>query len=674
MRHQGRKQTILIAALAVVAFVATTHFAHAQQWFSISNLFGLSPLQLVNQVLAMIVNAALQLMGWLLAISGFLLNLSIKLTLNIRAFVDSAPAIYTTWRAIRDISGLFLIFFLIYASIQLILGLKSPKWGDTIKNIVLVGVLINFSFFLAGLGIDISNVVSVQIYNAIAPANDLAVNANMLSSQTALASSLGDGGISNIFMNALQLPRLYNVSTTQTTSALGSSGSTAGLFSDTMKIMLIGVLGIIIEFVAAVSFAAAAFAFVGRFVFLLFLLAFSPVMFMDMLAPEIAEYTNQWKKTYKSMLLFMPVYLLLMYMAMNVLTTTPLFQIPGSPVSATATTNPPQTSMIDTALAQTPPAGGAAKPWYMDYIMLGVNAVIILFFINMPLAAAASVASKGNKFLEKSMTGFKNKMNSQLGSRTLGRAAYALNNSKAVARLASASPIAGSVVTGGLSKVSKATFGEKKGDYESRLKEKGKREEALHKQIGTLDESLYDSKVKDAEGKTELDRAKDERKAMQARYRENLPWKNAFTGKPGGVIGFMVDNRANRQTSAKLEKEAEKKEKEEKTKELVKHEREIRKNREDAVERLDALKKQVADAAKTVGFAPGRPATQAEKDQMAAIEKEIEGFDKQLDEIADAKDAARADKIANTVAEKTKKDEGEGEKPKEKSEGEKKES
>lgn len=529
----------------------------------------MGPLDGINYILAAIFNGGLKIMSFLLAISGAVLNFSITLTLNIKEFVDKAPAIYTTWRAIRDISGILFIFYLLYSAIQLILGLKGPKYADTLKNIVIAGVLINFSFFFAGLGIDASNIVSKQLYNAIAPNNGLASGTTNIGAPITVDSILGAGGISNIFMNSLEIQTIYSTtnSLNENTNVTNDNdgGKVVSAVKDPFKIILMGVVGILIEFVAAMSFFAAALAFIGRFVMLLFLLAFSPIYCLSFLSPEVKEYAGKWTSMYKSMLLFMPVYLLLMYLALSVLTTTPMFNKgqSGAPVAATTGVSGPSGqgsgSIIENALAESAPSA-SSKSWYADYLLLAVNATIVIFLLNMPLVVAASIAGKGSKTIGGLLDGAVKKFGagtvwrgfgSQAGSRTLGRAAYFAGQSKPVAWLASKTPLGGQLVSTGLSKVSQSGFGgeKKKSSYEDRLAAKKKAQEELHKKIGTVDRTDFKA---GAEGELEFIEAQKKRREYQSTYRGNLPWK----GVVGGAIGFMVDNRANKQSSQILTDEA----------------------------------------------------------------------------------------------------------------------
>ncbi len=337
----------------------------------ITSLFGLDGiLSFVTDALSNLVNILVMIGGWLVALSGYLLNISINLTLNIKSFVDATPAIYNTWRAIRDISSLFIIFALLFAAIQMIVGYRGQKFGDLIKNIVIAGVLINFSFFFAGLGIDLSNIVSVQLYNAIAPSQSL--NPSVASGSIQNVSA--DGGLSNVFMSSLKLQSAYNYNFNgSNTTVNGVATSNAG--SIPIRIILIGVISVMLELSAAISFTIAAMAFVIRFVLLLFLLAFSPIWFAAKIVPMTAEYADSWWKAFKGMLVFMPVYLLLMYLALNVLSTSPFFQ--------NLTANVPN------------------APWYQPFVSLGINAVIVIILINAPLLAAASIAGKSITMLDK---------------------------------------------------------------------------------------------------------------------------------------------------------------------------------------------------------------------------------------------------------------------------------
>jgi len=356
-----------------------TQLAHAEIVTSLLGFEGLSVI--IAQVLANVLNTFQMIAAWILAMAGFLLNYSINLTLQMKTFLEQTPAIYTTWKALRDISGLFIIFFLLYAAIKLILSIQDAKFGSLIKNIVVAGVLINFSFFFASLGIDVSNIVSIQLYNAIAPANTLNVG-NL--SPTGVTERIGDGGLSDVFMKSLKIPALYDTNAKLTPA--GQVAAAGGAWTAPIKIILMGSASIIIMLAAALSFAAAAFAFIIRFVVLIFLLAFSPIWFASHIVPEIGDYAKKWTNAYKGMLIFMPAYLLLMYLALNVLTTSPF--LGGTDIANAAAS-----------------VGTGSTVWYSSILTLSINAVIVMILLNFPLVAAISIGGGTVKFANATVQG-----------------------------------------------------------------------------------------------------------------------------------------------------------------------------------------------------------------------------------------------------------------------------
>ena len=460
---------ITISSLIVVFF---THIAAAETGgsgggTSVFSFLGYNLYDLLLQSIATLVNTLQTVASWTLILAGLLLNFSIDLTLHIKSFVDNTPGVYTVWKALRDITGLFIIFFLLYASIKYILGFDA-KFGDLIKNIVMAGILINFSFFFAGLGIDASNIISVQLYNAIAPANTLtgsSVGTN------GIQSHLGDGGLSDIFMKSLKIPALFSLGgITATGNAVNSSVSSA--VTAPFKIILSGVIGIIIMITAALSFGAAAVAFIIRFVVLILLLAFSPIWFASFVAPEVKKKAQTWLDTYKSMLLFMPIYLLLMYFSLTVLTTSPIFGYSSSAVTASATSaattaSNPTSMLVSNADAQTI-GSASADTWWGGFITLGINAFMVIFLLDMPLLVAISVGGKAVGLINAKTLGAGNmwkNVGSFTGRNTGGRLAHVAKNSAIMNKVSAWSPSIGTGIQKQLSKIENQGFGVKKGGF-----------------------------------------------------------------------------------------------------------------------------------------------------------------------------------------------------------------
>ena len=323
----------------------------------LSNFLGVPSLfDFINTGVANLMNLILMGSAMLVSLAGYILNVSIVLTLHIKDFVTATPAVYTLWRIIRDITGLFFIFYILYAAIMIMTqNSGAGGYGKMLKDIGIAGILINFSFFITSVAIDASNVVSQAIYNAMIP-NQTKVQLTQGTTMNSLVENAGKGQISDIFMNSLKIQTLYDPKGNNKGPEVGN----------TFKIILIGVTGTIMMITTSASFIIGSLAFIARFVVLIFLLAFSSIWFAADIIPQLKDKFNFWS-TLKSQLIFMPIYLLLMYAGLTILNES---NIIGAANVGSLTDMP------------------FAKDWIFPYAVLGFNFTIVIIMLNAPLIYA----------------------------------------------------------------------------------------------------------------------------------------------------------------------------------------------------------------------------------------------------------------------------------------------
>ena len=309
--------------LAVVVLGMSTHTAHAADTI-LGALWdfgaGAVVLPIANAVIGGIAAFLMALAGFGLSLTGTLLNVSMFLTTHLGMFMDHTPAIYTVWGIIRDLSSILLIFFILYAAILMIIGMRPADYGGMIKNIIIVGVLINFSFFFTRVMIDASNIVSLQFYDAIAPSNTASSIGDREMEQGIPAITkilLTSGGVSNAIMGQLNVTGWWSKSA----SSVGASNATAsGSASDGLNLVLVAVGGIVVSTITILSFVAIAAAAILRIAMLIFLIAFSPVWVASWAMPQLKELTKQWTQNFYAQLIFLPVYLAFLYVALRIIT------------------------------------------------------------------------------------------------------------------------------------------------------------------------------------------------------------------------------------------------------------------------------------------------------------------------------------------------------------------
>lgn len=509
--------------------------------------WGLSIMDAVNTVLALGVNMALSTAAFIMSIAAAILNVSIVVTLNIKEFVNATPAIYEIWKTIRDISGLFFIFFLIWAALKIILGLGNG-YKKLLIYIVIAGILVNFSFFITSVLIDASNVASQAIYNSMIP-NGAALNLSQGSGLTELtAKATGYDartgqrdskvpGISDIFMNSLKIQKFYDIQNNRVGTAVG----------DPFKIVLIGFIGIIVMLTAALSFALAAAAFIARLVILLFLLAFSPFWCAALVFPSLRNRFD-FAGTLSTQLIFMPAYLLLMYAALTILS---------------------QSNIMGDANASTTTSSSVTN-WVFSYIVLFINFAMVIIMLNLPLLVGLKMGEwatgwmskamgKANSFsIWKNVGGWTRNRAASIPQNTIGGFASSINNQRVLGGLSKFSPSLGMAASKGLSKVSGATFGGKKGGYDAAMKQQAKDIEAMHKRLGEAKSFDRRDFVSEDDFKEAKKQAKEQAKLAQANFRESLITPNLSMLSHKNILNKMLASRAMGQSAAKLGEKAEK--------------------------------------------------------------------------------------------------------------------
>ncbi|MBU6231895.1 hypothetical protein KGP36_04475, partial [Patescibacteria group bacterium] len=288
--HRLRKYLIPILAIALMA-VFPLHSAHAASVAAsvAGALFDVTigtVLHMVSYVLYLVLTIA----SFALTLSAALLNASIWLTTNLQIFINNTPAIYQVWQVLRDLAGLVFIFLLLYAAIKTVLNMQDAKYGELLKNIIVVGILINFSFFITTVLIDASNIVSLQLYNAIAPQTNVSsCNAGLNNTYfTCVLSSLtggSHGGLATVIVSSLDVQKWW--STDSPFKSLTSPSSSD--LSINVRMMLVNSGALAVTVLAAVSFLGAAAAAIWRIAVLIILLAFSPLWIVGYALPQIKE-------------------------------------------------------------------------------------------------------------------------------------------------------------------------------------------------------------------------------------------------------------------------------------------------------------------------------------------------------------------------------------------------
>jgi hypothetical protein len=204
---------------------------------------------------------------------------------------DYGQVLKDIWTIVRDLCNLAFIFGFIYIGIMTIIDPDKTSPKKLLGNLIICAILINFSLYLSQVVIDISNFVATQVYNAIAP---------------------GGQSISLAISNYLHLEGFWSAPNPDLIKRFaGKTGTELAFFLSAFIFML--VVALILAFTALLLFV--------RFVELVLIMMFSPIIFGARVFPGTQKYSETMihKLIYQS--LFAPAYMLLLYVSLTIIGT-----------------------------------------------------------------------------------------------------------------------------------------------------------------------------------------------------------------------------------------------------------------------------------------------------------------------------------------------------------------
>ncbi len=202
------------------------------------------------------------------------------------ASINQDSGLYQLWSFIRSIANVcFVIAFLviIYSQITSI-GISNYSIKTMLPRLIIGAILVNVSFWISALGIDVSNVIGISVYalfDNVRDNMDAAVDVDW----SGLTAFILSGGA--------------------VVGSLGFIAATGGSFMG-LGFLLISVLASVVFgiFVAFVILAA-------RQALITVLLLLSPLAFVAYVLPGTNNLFDRWRKSFMTLLMFFPLFALL---------------------------------------------------------------------------------------------------------------------------------------------------------------------------------------------------------------------------------------------------------------------------------------------------------------------------------------------------------------------------
>ena len=239
------------------------------------------------------------------------------------------------WGIVRDFCNVFFIFILIYAAFSMILGLHSPNGKKILMNVIIVGLLINFSFFFTEVIIDAGNILARVFYNS----NAVAITLGQSGTGTSTGAAHGginlynDAGPGNLplsagivgMVNPQEIIINANKVTITDNAANGGAGQSANAGTDkkdgglgTGGFFLVTLMAVIVNLVGFFVFLSIGLIFVARVIGLWFAVIFAPFAFLSITIPSLEKIKQfgwkSWLSETTSMAFLAPIFMFFLYL------------------------------------------------------------------------------------------------------------------------------------------------------------------------------------------------------------------------------------------------------------------------------------------------------------------------------------------------------------------------
>lgn len=279
-----------------------------------------------------------------LGIASYIFDNSIEIGVHGISDFANDDAVKSAWKIFRNIANIGIIFALIFIAISTILQRSGYEGKKLLGSVVIAALLMNFSFFLGAVVVDVSNEMALTVYKEIQniTGGDSSGGDNknlelgsyyMEKTQNAVFATML---ITELDENNKKLNEGTVENTKDTSVALIKTFGQKGIIIATSSI-----LGALTSLILAAILAIAAAMIIGRLVAIILLLVVSPIAFASMILPNTKKIADEWWQSIVGHSFYLPAFLLFIYVGVKITELVPdsVSKITSNTESVTASLN-----------------------------------------------------------------------------------------------------------------------------------------------------------------------------------------------------------------------------------------------------------------------------------------------------------------------------------------------
>ena len=195
-------------------------------------------------------------------------------------------AIYTVWLTVRDFCNIFFILVLLFSAFATIFQLEKYEWKKTLPTLIIMALLVNFSFPISRFVIDLANVPMYFF------AQNVSGGANQITGEVLSASKI----------QGIILPKINSA------DDAAKNAYVPQMFAAVICMFLFGA-----------SFLVLALLMLIRMIALAILVMFSPIGFVGMITPALHKFAHDWWDKLFKWAFYGPISVMLVLVAITVM-------------------------------------------------------------------------------------------------------------------------------------------------------------------------------------------------------------------------------------------------------------------------------------------------------------------------------------------------------------------
>lgn len=210
----------------------------------------------------------------------------IMMFLDVSPMLSNSP-VFDIWNMVRSIANIaFVIVFLIVIFSQVTsIGISTYGVRKALPRLIIAAILVNISFYIAALGIDLSNFLGHSVYALLNSSLDIMKDVRVTVTWEEIAGWILGGGAAVGTVGFLWL-------------SAATAGSILSAFFTLIGMLITVVLSLLTAFVILAA----------RQALLIILTIISPLAFVALVLPSTEKWFTKWKDAFLTLLIMFPIF------------------------------------------------------------------------------------------------------------------------------------------------------------------------------------------------------------------------------------------------------------------------------------------------------------------------------------------------------------------------------